>query len=156
MSIFKGKGDLVQLADSFPHGFELTGLYAECPRAFGKKLSSSFATFVQALALHDNLVAQTFFRSFWIPADQLVPPPPTEIPLKPSESDSDEEEEDSDVPKAAPKKKKPTGIIFRPVDPTPSPSSTVVNSPPPTASSSVSLWKSPLLLPLLLVSPNFF
>ena len=67
-----------------------------------------------------------------------MPPPPTEIPLKPSESDSDEE--DSDVPKAAPKKQKPTGIIFRPVDPSPSPSSTVVNSPPPsTSSSSISI-----------------
>ena len=77
---------------------------------FGKKSSSNFARFVQALALHDNLVAQTFFISFWIPADQLVPPPPTEIPVKPFESDSDEE--DSDVPKEAPKKQKPTGIIF--------------------------------------------
>ena len=61
-----------------------------------------------------------------------------EIPLKPFELDSDEE--DSDVPKAAPKKKKPTGIIFRPVDPTPSPSSgvftPVVNPPPPPSTSS--------------------
>ena len=78
------------------------GLYAECPRMFGKKPSSSFTRFVQALVLHDNLVAQTFFRSFWILADQLVPPPLTEISLKPSESDLDEE--DSDVPQEAPKK----------------------------------------------------
>ena len=63
-----------------------------------------------------------------------MPPPLTEIPLKPSESDSDEE--DLDVPKEAPKKQKPTGIIFRPVDPTPSPSSTVVNPPPPSTTSS--------------------
>ena len=60
-----------------------------------------------------------------------------EIPLKSSESDSDEE--DSDVPKEAPKNQKPTGIIFRPVDPTPSLSSTVVNSPPSTTSSFVSI-----------------
>ena len=61
LSTFKDKGDLVQFAESLPRGFELTGLYAECPRTFGKKPSSSFARFVQALALHDNLVAQTFF-----------------------------------------------------------------------------------------------
>ena len=72
-----------------------------------------------------------------------MPPPPTEIPLKPSESDSDEE--DSDVPKEAPKKQKPTGIIFRPVDPPhSSPSSSVIthvvhSPPPPSTSSSVSL-----------------
>ena len=71
-----------------------------------------------------------------------MPPPPTEIPLKPSESDSDEE--DSDVPKKAPKKQKSTCIIFQPVDPPhSSPSSSVVthvvHPPPPSTSSSVSL-----------------
>ena len=72
------------------------GLYVECSSAFGKKPSSSFAHFVQALAVHNNMVAQTFFKSFWILSDKLVPPPLTEIVLKPSESDS--EEEDSEVP----------------------------------------------------------
>ena len=59
--IFKGKDDLVQLAKDFPCEYELTSLYAECPRMFGEKPSQSFASFVQALAIHKNIVAQTFF-----------------------------------------------------------------------------------------------
>ena len=46
LSTFKDKGNLVPLAESLPRGYELTGLYVECPRAFGKKSSSSFARFV--------------------------------------------------------------------------------------------------------------
>ena len=135
MSTFKGKGDLVQCAESFPRGYKLMGLYVECPRVFGKMPSSSFAHFVQVLAVHDNMVAQTFFRSFWILLDKLIPPPLIEIVLKPSEFDS--EEEDSKVPQEASKKQKPTGIVFRPVDSLPPPSTSsiistpLVNPPPP-------------------------
>ena len=63
-----------------------------------------------------------------------------EIVLKPSESDS--EEEDLEVPQEAPKKQKPTDIVFWLVD-SPPPSSisrvsTPLVNPPPFTSSNVS------------------
>ena len=78
---------------------------------FGEKPSWSFASFVQVLAIYENIVAQTFFRSFCIPLEMLLPPPPTELTLKPSESDS--EEEDYAVLEKAPPKKKAIGIVIQ-------------------------------------------
>ena len=63
LSLLKGRKTLVKIVEDMYHDYELTGLYQEASQLFGIQPSKSFAKFLQALALHEYLVAQTFFKS---------------------------------------------------------------------------------------------
>ena len=75
-------------------GYELTELYQATPHLFGVHKSKSFAYFLQALALHENIIAQTFFRQLWMPPHTCIPPLLAEPPRVVSYSDSEDEEVD--------------------------------------------------------------
>lgn len=88
LSLLKGRNNLVNLVEAIHRGYELTGLYQECPRMFGDKRTPSFAEYLVKLAVHGNLVAQTFFRSLWL--NNCIHPPPTEPPPPAASSEEGE------------------------------------------------------------------
>ena len=76
-------------------GYELTSLYQATPQLFSIQKSKSFARFLQALTLHENLIAHTFFRQLWMSLNTCIPHPSTEPPHIDSYSSSKDEEVDT-------------------------------------------------------------
>ena len=101
---------MVKLVVDMFRGYELTGLYQETPQLFGVQPSKTFAKFLQALTLHEYLVAQTFFRSLQMQPHTCIPPLPTELPR---EVDSDSEDEDCVLENSKARHVVDTGIVFQ-------------------------------------------
>ena len=107
LKVLKDRKNLVERVKSMHHGYELTGLYQEALRMFGVQPGKSFERFLQALALHENPITHTFFKTLWLP-HTCIPPRPVELPC---EIFSDLEE-DCDPEKLEAKRVQDSGIVF--------------------------------------------